>query len=477
MIETVDKILNQDCRLTKEKPIIVGVSGGPDSLCLMESLRQAGYKIIVAYFDHQLRDDSSADGQMVEKIASRLGIKYISDGGDVRKYAQENKLSIEEAARMMRYHFLFKLARENKAQAIAVGHTADDQVETILMHFLRGSGMNGLKGMTYQTIIKTFDEAIPIVRPLLDVWRDETVIFCSVNGLRPHYDSTNDSLNFQRNRIRHLLIPMLETYNPKFREAVSRMAQSLKGDFDVLAEALKNSWESMVLEANDNFITFDANLLADASEGLQRNLVKQAIQTLRPSLEVNFSALDRALQVINAQTLPNNVDLKGGLRLNREADKVFIYTSDAELPFENLPQLQNGKSISVAVGEQITLSDGWKFSAEYWRLPALAMEQAQANDDLFQVWLDAEGLPDQFELRVRRSGDVFSPLGLDGHTQKISDFFVNEKVPQRAREQLPLLCVGDEIVWVPGFRPAHPHRLTDETKTVIYFSFTRPADK
>lgn len=477
MIETVDNILDKECGLVKDKPIIVGVSGGPDSLCLMESLRQAGYQIIVAYFDHQLRADSNTDGQMVEKIATRLGLKCIIDGADVQAYAQEKKLSIEEAARTLRYHFLFKLAHQNKAQALAVGHTADDQVETILMHFLRGSGINGLKGMSYRTIIKSFDLSIPIVRPLLDVWREETIVFCAVNGLRPHYDSTNDSLNFQRNRIRHLLIPTLETYNPKFREAVFRMSQSLKGDYTFLAEALENNWQEMMLETNETFISFDATLLSNASQGLQRNLVKHAIQTLSPSLDVSFSALERALQVINSEDAPANVDLKGGLRLNREANKIYIYASDAELPFDNWPQLQNGKSILVSTAEQISLGDGWKFHAEYWRLPALAKEQAESNEDLFQVWLDAEGLPEQFELRVRRAGDIFSPLGMDGHSQKISDFFVNEKVPQRAREHWPLLCAGDEIIWVPGFRPAHPYRLTDDTKTVIYFSLTRPPER
>ncbi|MFN3492159.1 MAG: tRNA lysidine(34) synthetase TilS, partial [Anaerolineales bacterium] len=212
MIEFVEKILEKECGLAKDKTIIVGVSGGPDSLCLMEVLRQAGYQIIVAYFDHKLRPESQADGRMVEKTATRLMLRCVMDGADVQAHAEKNKLSVEEAARNLRYRFMFDLARKYKAQAVAVGHTADDQVETILMHFLRGSGMNGLKGMSYRSIIKSFDSEIPVIRPLLDVWREETVVYCAVNGLRPHYDSTNDSLNFQRNRIRHLLIPTLETY-------------------------------------------------------------------------------------------------------------------------------------------------------------------------------------------------------------------------------------------------------------------------
>jgi len=113
------------------------------------------------------------------------------DGADVRAYAGREKISFEEAARNLRYCFMFDLARERNAQAVAVGHTADDQVETILMHFLRGSALNGLKGMSYRSIIKTFDPKIPIVRPLLKMWREETVVYCAANGLRPHYDSSN----------------------------------------------------------------------------------------------------------------------------------------------------------------------------------------------------------------------------------------------------------------------------------------------
>lgn len=476
MIESVEKILEKECGLVKDKPIIVGVSGGPDSLCLMEVLRQAGYQIIVAYFDHKLRTESHADGRMVEKTATRLMLPCVIDGADVQAHAEKNKLSVEEAARNLRYRFMFDLARKYKAQAVAVGHTADDQVETILMHFLRGSGMNGLKGMSYRSVIKTFDPDIPVIRPLLNVWREETVVYCAVNGLRPHYDSTNDSLNFQRNRIRHLLIPTLETYNPKFREAVVRMSQSLRSDYEFIVASLQEAWDEMLVETQETFLSFDVERLSSVSKGLQRNLVKHAMQVLRPNADVNFQALERAVQAINSQDSSANIDLKGGLRLVKESNLIYISTSNAKLPFHIWPQMPSHESISVIISSQIPLAGGWKFASEYWRLTTLAKEQAKDSNDPYQVWLDAESLPKQLELRVRRVGDYFSPLGMEGHTQKISDFFVNEKVPQRARDRWPLLCAGDKIVWVPGFRPAHENRLTDETKNVVYFSITRQQD-
>ena len=477
ILDNIEPILQDECGLVKDRPIIVGVSGGPDSLCLMETLRQAGYSIIIAHFNHQLRPEAGQDAHMVEKIASRLMLGCIIDGADVRAYADQQKLSLEEAARNMRYHFMFRLARERNAQAVAVGHTADDQVETILMHFLRGSGISGLKGMSHRSIIKTFDPSIPIVRPLLNTWREETTVYCAANGLRPHYDSSNDSINFQRNRIRHLLIPSLESYNPKFRDAVLRMSQSLKSDYSLLMETLEDAWQDVVTSVEEDAIAFDADLLSNRSLGLQRNLIKHAMQILRPKLDVNFSALERATNLIKDHAHSSSVDLKGGLRMFREAGVVYVCTLNSKLSFNLWPQMPSTTPISVTVPGQVDLAGGWKMNCERWHIPTLVKEQAERNEDPFQIWLDAERVPGSLELRVRHQGDHFEPLGLEGHSQKITDFFVNEKMPQRARDHWPLLCAGDQIIWVPGYRPAHSYRLTQSTKTAVYFSISGPPEK
>ena len=477
MSEKIQTILEKECGLTKDRPIIVGVSGGPDSLCLMETLRKEGYPLIVAHFDHQLRPESSQDARMVEKTATRLMLGCVIDGADVRGYAEQEKFSLEEAARNLRYKFMFGLARERNAQAVAVGHTADDQVETILMHFLRGSGLAGLKGMSYRSVIQIYDPQIPIIRPLLNLWREDTVMYCAANGLRPHYDSSNDSLNFQRNRIRHLLIPNLESYNPRFREAVLRMSQSVKADYAFLMDTLEAAWNETVTEVYKDVVEFDFNLLSKSSLALQRNLIKHAMQILRPGVDVNFSAVERATELLKDSAPSSFVDLKGGLRMFREANHVYISTSSAKLPVNLWPQMTDSMPIAVKIPGQVALAGGWKVNCELWHIPALAREQAEQNEDSFQVWLDAEKVPASLELRARHQGDVFSPLGMDGHSQKLSDFFVNEKMPQRARDHWPLLCAGDEIIWVPGYRPAHPYRLTESTKKAVYFSVSAPMER
>lgn len=478
MLDNIESILRDDCHLDKERPIIVGVSGGPDSLCLMEVLRQAGYRIIVAHFNHKLRPEADGDANLVEQTAARLMIPSVINGGDVRGYAAAEGLSIEEAARNLRYRFLFEQARTTGAQAVAVAHTADDQVETVLMHFLRGAGLAGLKGMTLVSHLSIFDERIPIVRPLLDVWREETVIYCAANGLRPHYDSSNDSIDFLRNRLRNLLIPTLETYNPKFREAVARTSQALIADHALLNEMLDGEWAKCVIERAPQYLILDGARLTSASVSLRRNLVRRAINLLRPAQDVNFAALERASSFISGSHGSTRVDLKGGLRLFREAGHFIIATPEAGLEIYKWPQMPEEKTaVELSVPAQVELSGGWKFTSERWRIPALAQEQAEKNQDQFQVWLDAEMLPNPLELRIRHAGDRFEPLGLNGHSQKLSDFFVNEKLPQRARDRWPLLCSGETVIWVPGYRPAHPYRLRTDSHSVMYFSLTRGPEK
>lgn len=478
MLPSMESILRTECRLEPGHPIIVAVSGGPDSLCLMDILRQAGYPIIVAHFNHKLREESDLEANTVEQMAGRLGIPSVVESVDVRAYSSEKKLSLEEAARHLRYTFLFEQARRHNAQAVAVGHTADDQVETVLMHFLRGAGLNGLKGMAYRTILPAFDSAIPIVRPLLDVWREETEVYCAGQGLRPHHDPSNDSMNFLRNRIRHLLIPNLETYNPKFREAAWRTAQLLAADHATVMEAADAAWKRVVVNESTGLTIFDAPALLGLSLGLQRNLLRRSLERIGPLDDATYQTLERATAFLTDSKRPAQLALGGGIRLMREAGQFIVAGSEAVLPFERWPQLPaEAESIPLELPCQVELSGGWKFTGEKWNIPALAWEQMQLNEDPFQVWLDAERLKENLCLRVRRDGDRFEPLGMGGHSQKLSDLFTNEKLPQRARDRWPLLCAGETIAWVPGYQPADPFRLTKASRQILYFTLVAPGKK
>ena len=475
MFENIEAILSHECGLVKDRPVIAGISGGPDSMCLLKILRETGYRVIVAHFNHKLRPDADADANAVEQAASRMNFASVIENGDVREFAKTEKISIEEAARNMRYRFLMEQAHRFKAQAVAVGHTADDQVETVMMHFIRGAGLSGLKGMNYRTVIPMFDKEIPIVRPLLDTWREETVVYCAAHGLRPRYDLSNDSLDFLRNRIRNMLIPSLESYNPRFKEAVWRSARSLSGDHEILMSALDDAWKKCIVQQTADFVSFDSSALSKHPLGLQRNLIRHAIELIHPqNLDINFTTLERAARFLNDKNLRPRMDLAGGLHLLREGMLIYLLADESDLFIERWPQMpDNSNQLSLKIPGSITLSGGWKLNCEKWNMASLAMEQTKSNDDPYQVWLDAKGVTDALELRERKSGDRFEPLGMDGHEMKISDFFINVKLPQRARDRWPLLCMGDKVIWVPGYRPAHSFRLMESTRQVLYFSMTR----
>jgi tRNA(Ile)-lysidine synthase len=473
MLDKIESILRDQCKLVISRPILVGVSGGPDSLCLTEIFRGAGYRLVIAHFNHKLRPESDAEADEVEKTAARLMIPCVVESADVRLYAAVEKLSIEEAARDLRYRFLFAQARRHEAQAVAVGHTADDQVETVLMHFIRGAGLAGLRGMSYRTFLPTFDATIPLVRPLLDVWREETVAYCASHDLNPHYDASNESFDFLRNRLRHALIPALQTYNPRFRQAVWRSVQSLSSDYALLNEALDVGWEKCVIQETGEYVAFDLSSLSTYSDGLQRHLVRRAVERLLPGEETVYAVLERATAFI-ADPARVRMDLTGGLMLFREGQTLYLVKPEAQLPFDHWPQMPGqSDSILFTLPGQVDLSGGWCFSSERWHAPESAWEKASRNEDLFQVWLDAEELPNQMELRVKRPGDVFEPMGLQGHSQKLADFLTNVKLPQRARNRWPLLCAGEKVIWVPGYRPAESFRLRETSRRVAYFALRR----
>ncbi|MDD2922630.1 MAG: tRNA lysidine(34) synthetase TilS [Anaerolineales bacterium] len=510
-MKNIQSILANQCALQKERPIIVGVSGGADSLCLMDILREAGYKIIVAHFDHQLRDESNQDAKMVQETCARLSLECVVESANVRAYANEKKFSIEEAARESRYRFMFNLARQKNAQAVAVGHTADDQVETVLMHILRGSSLDGLKGMAHRAIVKTFDGQIPIARPLLDMKRGETIAYCAAHHLHPQFDASNDSLEYRRNKIRHQLIPALETYNPKIKEALLRMSQTLKDDSDLLDSLADVAWRDCATP-QIGFVAFDISLLVKYAAGLQRRLIKRAMLTLCPNIDVDFAALNRAVNVVArsdgdeaisntprgaSRSARNNglrVDLKSGLYMFRESNQVYVCMKDADLPLNLFPQIpviarsDSDEAISntsrrlprsarndvmeVLIPSTIELANGWTLTVA--RAENIEAREIKQNENPFEAWFDADTLGESLEARKYRRGDRFIPLGMDGHSQKLSDLFVNEKIPRRARENWAVLCSGENIIWAAGIHAAHFCRVTDSTKNIIRVSLCSP---
>jgi len=461
------------CHFPTNAIAVIGVSGGPDSLCLLHLARQIPYlDIIVAHYDHQLRPEANLEAEFVRCLAEQMNLPFVTESADVRGYAEQHKLSLEESARMLRYRFLFTQARAHHASAVAVGHTADDQVETILMHFLRGAGLAGLKGMAGRTFLTEFDREIPLVRPILHLWRHETEAYCRELNLQPIHDPSNTDETYFRNRLRHSLIPELERYNPRFKSTLLRTAEALAGDYEALTGAVDSVWPKVVLKANANYVAFRSSVMEEIPSGLRRNIIRMAMESLRPNLRnLDFNTLERASNFVDARThsltpdlVPRQVDLTDGLHLYREGDAIYLAGLETDLPSAHWPLIEG--IYELQINGQVKLNENFILSAVEVDIET-ARPFAHENKDTSVAWLDADLTGDRFTVRARRAGDVFSPLGMNRQTVKLREFFINVKIPRRARAGWPLVCAGEQIVWVPGFRLAHPFRITEKTKRAL----------
>jgi tRNA(Ile)-lysidine synthase len=470
------------CQLQPDRAVLVGVSGGPDSLCLMSLLHRSGYPLIIAHLDHGLRPEAGADAAMVQRYAGSLGLPCLLDQVDVRGYAGDHSLSLEEAARELRYRFLFEQAETFHAQAVAVGHTADDQVETVLMHLLRGTGLQGLRGMTYRSLPTAWSQEIPLVRPLLEFWRREIIAYIRENELIPALDASNLDTTYFRNRLRHELLPYLEQFNPQIRQSLWRTAQVLEAEDAFIESALDAAWDDVCAEMGQGSGKFDGKGYAALTRSallaqplaIQRRLLRRAVGRLRPGLrDVDFQTIERGLASFSAGQGGSQCDLVAGLRLRVEGDQVWIYDRLADLPSQDWPQLGTSRQVSLEVPGSVQLQDGWVLCADFEEDSAIAHAQAGENSDQYQAWIDYDRLQPPLSLRRRKAGDRFKPLGLDGRSIKISDFMINLKIPVRARDHWPLVMSGEEILWVPGCRLAHPFRLTPDTRRAVHLHLDR----
>lgn len=473
MLSSLQSILQHNCKIGINKPVVTGVSGGPDSLCLLDLLWRLDYQVIIAHLNHCIRPEADEEAKKVQEEANARGLPFVTQKVDVPAYAEEHKLSVEEAARIVRYDFLFAQARLFNAQAVAVGHNADDQVETILMHLLRGSGLAGLIGMDYYMAAHEFDDTIPLVRPLLGFWRVEISEYIKEHGLRPAIDESNWDRSYFRNRLRHELIPVLESYNPRFKRAFYRMADILRSDNDVIKLVIDEAWDACFLSQGQGFVVYSASSIRDEPLGVQRHLLRRGIEILQPGLRnIDFGMVERGIASLNASGKPKS-DLSMGLYVMVEEGRFILASYDAEMSRGDWPQIPEGLAFSLDVPGECSLPNGWLLRCEKVDDPAEAYDQALYNQDQYQAWMDADKIIRPIMVRGRRAGDRICPQGMDGHSIKISDLMINEKMPSRARVGWPLLVANGEIIWIPGYRLGHEVQLRQGVHQIIHFELRR----
>lgn len=470
MLEKFKQSLARFAFLDPNRPLIVGVSGGADSLALLLLLQSAGYPVIAAYFDHSLREKSREEARQVAGIAQKFNIPFVHERQDVRLYAEKHGQSIEAAGRALRYRFLFDRTQQASAQAVAVAHHADDQVETILLHVLRGSGVQGLQGMGPTWLPNPWSSTIPLLRPLLPFWKSELEAYLQTLGVQALQDETNLDPVYLRNRLRHEVIPYLEQIQPGLRPALLRMAQIVQDEQALLEPVAFAAWQACLRRQDKDYVVLSVHALASQPPGLQRRVCRQALSILLPGLpDIDFNAVERMLVFVQAPPRSGQLDLVAGLRLLVEGDDLWLASWEANLPVDSWPQMPEGKScLDLEVPGRIGLPDGWYLDCSLEEDGGHAARLASDNTDPFQAWLDFDRCGPGLQLRRRWDGARFQPLGLDGQSQKVSDRMIDAHLPARARGSWPLLCAGQQILWIPGLAVAHIARLTGDTRRVLY---------
>ncbi len=471
--------------------VVVGVSGGPDSLCLLHLLldlqAELELNLTIAHLNHQLRGPAAeADAAYVQNIAARWQTPLRVETSEVATLARQRRQSIEETARQVRYAFLGRVAAEVGATKIAVGHNADDQVETILMHLLRGSGLAGLRGMLPKVDLASLrlDPAdlpphpgIPspqLIRPLLEIWRSEIEAYCCEHQLAPRQDDTNQDITFFRNRLRHELIPYLETYNPNLRQVLLNTARVITAEAEILSQQLAQNWSAVVKNEGTTEIEFDLEKWLALPLALKRSTLRRAVQQLRRNLrDLNFEHIEQAIAIIESGVTGSQATLPQGLKLTLSYRTFTIAPEHVQpdLSRFDFPCLLTGQPLPLNLpGVTLLPHTDWQLRATLLaRQEVTPLQLRQVGR--WEAYLDADVIGHRASLRPRQPGDIFCPLGLAGRRQKVADFMINEKIPATQRDLIPLLVANEQVLWLCGYRADERARIRPDTRQIIHLKF------
>lgn len=457
--------------------VLAAVSGGPDSTALLLILSRLapalGLTLAVGHFDHGLRGPAAArrERSYVEGLCDRLDVPVQLGAGDTRAQARAHRLSLEEAARDLRYGFLANAAAAAGCTVVATGHTADDQVETVLLHIIRGSGLAGLAGMAARgSWPLTGREGLDVGRPLLCLRRQETDRYCRGEGLAPVEDPSNASPRFLRNRVRLELLPLLRQYNRRIDSALLGLAEAAGADLAVL-EAMAG--DALASDNGGQAVVMSRRRLGELPEGLRRHALRLAVRRLLGDVrDLHRNHIDALLAGL-ARGVGYHLDLPRGLHFDVGYEEATLSLEQAEGPGPrpaSLRPVQPSPPEAPLTVPGLTSWEPWRVEAE---VTAVSPERPPA--DPWQAWLDADVTGEDLRVRSRRPGDRFQPLGLAGE-KKLQDFFVDARVPRAQRDAVPLVCGKPGIVWVVGHRIDGRARVTEATRRVLRLRFRQASE-
>jgi tRNA(Ile)-lysidine synthase len=445
--------------------VVVAVSGGPDSLCMLHALVQLrgdhALELHVAHLDHLLRgEESAADAAFVAATAAAWGLPVHLSSRDVAARARERRIGSQAAGRELRYAFLAELARDLEAHVVAVGHTADDQAETLLLHLLRGAGPAGLRGMRaalpWSEWAGQKGTGAPLIRPLLEVSRAEIERYLAAQGLAPRRDPSNAAPRYLRSRIRHELLPGLASYNPQIAGALARSAQICADDYDFVQGELDARWPELA-RVSSRAVRLDRELFGALHPALRRYALRRAVEELLGTgVALGFAQIEAAAEAALGP-VGGRLELPAGLRLDVVHGTIAI-SRGALHPEAEFPQLA-AEWIELPGAGAIYLGNGW--IARVGR----SEPAATAPRVGLQVQLDAGQLQTGLALRPRKPGDR---MRTQAGSRRLQDLMVDHKLPRELRAAWPLLVSGETIVWVPGIAADARYLVTEATRDIVY---------
>jgi len=443
--------------LEKGDRLIVGVSAGVDSMVLLHLLntyREAfDLSLIVAHVNHGLRpEESEKEAELVQKASERLGLPFEYGRFNVKEFQKLGGLSPQDAARRIRFHFFHDLLKKHYAQKIALGHNADDQVETVLLRLIRGSGLQGLKG------ILPIREG-KVIRPLLEVWRGEIESFAIEKKISFLLDSSNLKHDYLRNRIRLALIPLMEReYQPNFREIILRTSSILREENDYVERGAEEAYQKIVREERDT-LSFKFSEYQSLHQAIQWRVLKKIFERIydwgMDMEEGGWSDVHKIYQKLHQSSPSFLLELPRGVWVEKRYDIVLLEKGGIKPfpPFE-VELIFPGRTFIEEIKKEVVIEE------------ANLNQFKDCKESPHLSLMDYESL--QFPLKIRnfRPGDRFHPLGVKG-TQKLKEFFIDHKVPRFERLKIPLLISGEMIAWIVGYRIDERVKVTEKTKKIL----------
>ena len=450
------KCIEERQLLTKQTNVILGVSGGADSLCML--LLFIAYmpcsNLTVAHMNHGIRgEEANKDEAFVRNLCKQFGLSFVCEHQNIPALAERDGTGIEETARMYRYAFLHRIAEE-KNGVIAVAHNRNDRAETVLMNIARGCSVDGLKGISYQNG--------KIVRPILDCTREETEAVCQYAGFVPVVDSTNLTNDTIRNKVRNQGIPFLDTlFHQNMIDQLLRVSEAAGRDVSFIEQYTEQQLKRLATYTQDNKIVIERSLFKAQDEAIQYRLVRKLLAKVTDSKgayiypngkDVTGDCIRRiVLHICGGQSGRKVEGGRGVLCLNEHNQSVLFSKCSTEAVISSRHHL------TVQ-----TLNRTDEILTEIVR-------NKKENEEFFdQKEFDqlCEQHKSSVSIRLVRSGDRFRPFGFTGHTS-VQKFLIDRKIPVSKRKKIVVVCIGDEILWIPGLRRSEIGRITDHTDKII----------